>query len=1283
MKKKSIFLGLITVLCFSASVAADTTWVSLGGPEGGAVEVNLLESSSGRMVIEFLMDGFYRDTVSIEEQPYTQVLVPGTTPFLERGFPDLGKVRESVIIPDRAHMSLRVLECDQAYETTLPLAPSKGNLTRDVDPHTVPFTFDPFYEGDGWFPADPAELGEPYIMRDYRGIPIQYNPIQYSPSAEKLRINTRVVVEVYTDGPGAVNVKDRRTRAGLYSVGFRPVYEKMFLNFGGDCGRYSPIPEPGKMVIVTHDDFRGTVHDFHQWKLQKGLDARLVDFSTIGTTAEDLKAYIQELYDTEGITYIVLVGDGDEIPTLRGTYESAHSDPCYVKLEGADHYPDAFISRISAQTSAHVNTQVSKFIEYERNPATGAAASWYTKGVGVASNESGGTSYRDWERADWLRDDLLAYTYTQVDPIYDPGASASDLTAALNEGRSILNYLGHGSGSSWSTTGFSVSHVEDLSNTWMLPFIVDVSCLNGSFVSRPTCFAEAWLRAGTWEEPTGAIAMFSASTSAAWVPPCVMQAEVVDLVAAEAATTIGGLFFGGSAGALDEYGGGGQGTQVMEQYNIFGDCSMVVRTDAPEVMSVQHDSTIFIGASSLSVVVPGVEGAMASLYAGGINFGAALTDVSGLATITIDPPLAAPMDVTLTVTALNKVPTITAISVIPPAGPFVIYEDHAVDDSAGDGDGSVDFGEAIDLDITLQNVGVDTALGATAALSSSDPYVTLVDDSHSYGDIPAGGELSSGWTYKFIVSPDCPDGHSIFFDLLVSDSGRETWESRFVIGVRAPDVGLESFDVDDSSGNGNGILDAGETVSIIVTVVNGGSEDASEAVGNLISADPYITILSGTSSFGTVPGPGSASNEANPFVVHAQESTPTSHMVDFTFDFSSQGGLYATASDFLLMVGHPEILILDLDGALASGPTMLSLLEEMGRAVDYATDFSVSFDGYRTIFVLLGIYTWYGREEEKGSGEGRSHALGESEALLLADFLDQGGSIYMEGGDTWAFDTQTSLHPYFHIDGLTDGAGDTDIIHGVAETFTEGMVFNYSGTNDYMDHLQAVEGAVDVFFNEAPSYTNGIAYDSGTYRTIGTSFEFGGLDDGAPPSTKADLMATMLSFFAGSSPSCDTDGDGYDGLSCGGDDCDDSNPSIHPGSPELCDGLDTDCDGFPEGDEVDADDDGYMICEGDCDDADGWINPGMTEGPSGEPTCSDGLDNDCDGEVDGDDPECEIPCTDLDGDGLAIEGVWCGPIDCDDSDPEVHPGHPEVQGNGIDDDCDGLVDEPCFVGVVL
>ena len=217
------------------------------------------------------------------------------------------------------------------------------------------------------------------------------------------------------------------------------------------------------------------------------------------------------------------------------------------------------------------------------------------------------------------------------------------------------------------------------------------------------------------------------------------------------------------------------------------------------------------------------------------------------------------------------------------------------------------------------------------------------------------------------------------------------------------------------------------------------------------------------------------------------------------------------------------------------------------------------------------------------------------------------------------------------------------------------------------------------------------------------------IDDDCNGEIDEDSAADASTWYA------DSDSDGYgdassSSVSCvaasgyiaDDTDCDDSNEAINPGATEVCNDIDDNCDGFVDEDSAadastwyaDSDSDGYgdafttaVSCSApsgfiaddqDCDDTNGEVHPAATE------MCN-GLDDNCNGDVDEDESADSVTWYgDEDMDGFGEESIAitaCSPGDgwallygdCDDEDAEVHPDMDEVC-NGIDDDCDSIVD---------
>lgn len=821
-----------TLLCLGPAAAE---WIPFGSVETG---LQVVESSGDRTVVEFNLAGIEMEDVDINGTVHAQYSIPGMPVLRIQGDPALPVVRQALMIPDQSEMVVRILEIETETRSTEPVAPSKGVISRDIDPADVPYVFGDVYQRAESYPAQQVALQEPFIVRDFRGAVLEIHPVIYNPSLGILEVATRVVVEVVPgDGPG-VNTIDRAPGPIRVDREFGRIYQNLFLNY--EPMRYQMIPEPGRCVIITYDDFHSAAEELYQWNLQKGIPTILTDLSAIGSSASNVKAHIQSLYDSpEGITYIILVGDSSQMPYFNG-YNGYCSDPVYTKLAGDDLYFDAFISRISAQTLAQAETQVAKFIRWERYPDLSSPdADWYHKGVGIGSAESGGTGHTDCERTLWLKEMLMDYTYTQVDEICDPGANTGQVFTSLNDGRSILNYIGHGSGTGWGTTGFSNSHIDQLQNGHMQPIIIDVACSNGTF-TMSTCFGEKWLRTGDVNTPRGAIAMYGSAGTCSWVPPTVMQYEVNRVFTQELTHTMGGMCFAGALHVVEQE-GPVNGRTVAEQYNLFGDCAVYMRSDVPGAVALQHDGTLPEGQNYYEVMTPGVEEALVCLYADGVMYGAAYTDDQGRATIPVDPLPPAGTMLTLTCTGYNCETVETQVEVIIPTLANLVIESWSIED-VGDGtvNGQIEAGEQVLLTLNVQNVGSELAADVSAQLFSIGDFVTMIDSEAYFGDIGPGEIATSDEPYVFTVSPATPDEELLDFTLnITAEVGN--WEQPLSMMSHKPVLNVPMVVVDDSEGgDGNGQLDPGETADLIVTLSNDGSGDGAAFEARLGSGTPLI-----------------------------------------------------------------------------------------------------------------------------------------------------------------------------------------------------------------------------------------------------------------------------------------------------------------------------------------------------------------------------------------------------------------------------------------------------------
>jgi hypothetical protein len=838
----------ISVTCLVTATSASGL-VHTGQQHETKNTVSIVISTKSKTVLNLEVNSYQLKEAGIAGKKAFIVESPGSPRIQEQGSPDLPKIVRSIIIPDNAEMLAEVISSDHIEVNDIDIAPSKGIITRDIDPASVPFVYGKMYQENKFFPENLCELGKPYIMRDFRGQTVVFNAFQFNPVTKVLRIYTKVAVKI-SEVPGkksSENVFIRHRSLNRIDKEFSHIYANHFINFT-NLYKYTQVDEDGGILIICHGSFMNEMQPFVDWKIQKGIPTEIFNVSTIGTTVAAIKTFVANQYDTKNVKYLLLVGDAAQIPTNTGGSVGGPSDNAYAYIDGNDHYPEMFVGRFSAENTTHVSTQVQKVLLYETQPSP-TSAHWH-KSIGIASDQGPGDDNEiDYEHIRNLQNLMLGYTYTYSFEYFDGSQGGNDASGSpspsqvgtgIDDGAGIIVYCGHGSSTSWGTSGYSNTDIASLTNAGKLPFIWSVACVNGQF-DTGTCFAEAWLRATNNGQPTGAVATLMSTINQSWDSPMEGQDHMVDLltesVTGNVKRTFGGLSMNGCMDMIDAYGTDGE--NMSDTWTLFGDPSLMVYTATPSPMTVTHPVAVPVGTTQV-IVNCNTNDALVSLTMNGSIINTGIVN-NGLVTIQF-PALSNVDTITVTVTAYNKLPYFGIIEIVPNVGPYLIVNSYSVNDSAGNNNQAADYSESFSFNIEIDNVGNQTAQDVSAVLSSADTFVSIVNNSASFGNVDTAGIFSFINIFGITVESFVPDQHVVNFSINISDNQSNSWTSTLNTVINAPVPGLSFINITEISGNGNGSIDPFENINLNINAFNTGHASLSDVICTLSSASGDITI---------------------------------------------------------------------------------------------------------------------------------------------------------------------------------------------------------------------------------------------------------------------------------------------------------------------------------------------------------------------------------------------------------------------------------------------------------
>ncbi|MCK4304016.1 MAG: hypothetical protein KAY24_07240 [Candidatus Eisenbacteria sp.] len=813
------------------------------------------------------------------------------------------------------------------------------------EPEQVPA--DPaIYEGTDLFPLELARFRGTGHFGDLNIAACEIHPVQYDPASKEIILHTHITLtlEMETD-PDWQSAEERpREMARITRQMARAhMHGAEGLPDAWGEGHATPLdPDQYQYVIVTVEEQLAPYETYAAWKRAKGVPATVVTTDWIDGAyagrdlAEKVRNFIIAATEEWGTSYVLIGGDQHIVPCRvawafdceAGFYpdeNDLYTDLYYSDLDGSwdengndifgevddnvDLYPDILVGRAPSDDLADANAMINKFLTYERTPPSGHMMDAFFFAEILWSNPYTDSGIGK----DMIADRHFSPAYEPIERQYQSlgNESPASVISYLNTGPHLANHGGH---ASYSLMGCGTGYidrgdVDGLINGPNYFVLFSIGCWAGAVDYG--CIGEHFL-----ENANGGAIAFVGNSRYGWGSPGnpgwgyseTFDSDFYGAILTEGLTQYGAAVAWPKVLRVPYAQDGNVYRWHEYQVNLFGDPEMVCHTADISTMTLDGPTSIPIGSTCFTATVSDPSGPVSGArlcLAGGDVYQVGFSDQTGQVIFEMD--LADPQALTLTTTAANH-PYAELAIMATGHDPFLTVTSWAIDDdatppSAGNGDGEIGAGETIELFVTVHNYGGEACSGVTATLSASNPHVSLISDMASYGTVPSGGEATNATPFVFQVQPSCPDDETILFTVLFTDNGSGSWPSTLPLTVVAPGPRVHHYTAVEVIGNGNGIIEPGETVALTVYVRNEGSGNVSPMSASLTTNDANLTVTQGSASTNSSLASGAMAALGPPFEVRVESWCPATTYGALDIAFTHDEGNDVDA--FLIAIGEP------------------------------------------------------------------------------------------------------------------------------------------------------------------------------------------------------------------------------------------------------------------------------------------------------------------------------------------------------------------------------------------